>query len=144
MQQAALKALVKSRGAKTAQALGEALPTLSPHLLDETLDELMYMKSPHTISALEDFVASGRCNLVRAKKAIQAIGAITDVAALYALGRLFRIEELDSNVRRAALAAISSHRSPIATRLLEELSTSWGPLAEEARKELDKRMTKQN
>jgi hypothetical protein len=81
---------------------------------------------------------------VRAIKAVYALGAIADVAALYALGRLFRVEELDSRIRRAALAAISQQRSAIATRLLEELSTSWGPLAEEARKELDRRTIKPN
>ena len=144
VQQSALKALVKARGAKTAAALAEALPSLSPHVLDEALDELIYTKNPHTIAALEAFVASGGVNLVRANKAIQALGAISDVAALYALSRLFRIEELDSKIRRAALTTIAHHRSAIATRLLEELSTSWGPLAEEARKELDNRTLKQD
>jgi len=144
VQQAALKAMMKARGARTAGALAEALPSLSPQVLDEALAELTYTKSPHTIAALEAFVASGGSNLVRANKAIQALGAIADVSALYALGRLFRIEELDSKIRRAALAAIAHHRSAIATRLLEELSTSWGPLAEEVRKELDKRTLKED
>ena len=144
VQQSALKALVKTRDGKTAATLAEALPSLSPQLLDEALDELMYLKSPHTIAALEAFVASSGSNPVRAIKAVYGLGAIADVAALYALGRLFRIEELDSRIRRAALAAISQQRSAIATRLLEELSTNWGPLAEEARKELDKRTIKPN
>jgi HEAT repeat protein len=144
VQQSALKALVKTRDGKTAAALADALPSLSPHILDEALDELMYLKSPHTVAALEAFATSSSSNPVRAIKAVYALGAIADVAALYALGRLFRVEELDSRIRRAALAAISQQRSAIATRLLEELSTSWGPLAEEARKELDRRTIKPN
>jgi HEAT repeat protein len=144
VQQSALKALVKTRDGKTAATLADALPFLSPHILDEALDELMYLKSLHTIAALEAFATSSGSNPVRAIKAVYALGAIADVAALYALGRLFRVEELDSRIRRAALAAISQQRSAIATRLLEELSTSWGPLAEEARKELDKRTIKPN
>ena len=58
----------------------------------------MYLKSPHTIAALEAFVASGGSNPVRATKAVYALGAIADVAALHALSRLFRIEELDSKI----------------------------------------------
>jgi hypothetical protein len=79
---------------------------------------------------------------VRASKAVQALGAIADSGALYALGRLFRIEELDLALRRAVLSAISNHASPTATQLLQELSTGWGPLAEEAKKELAKRQPK--
>jgi HEAT repeat protein len=144
VQQAALKALLKARGVKTAQILADSLSTFSPHVLDEALDQLMYMKSPNTVPALEAFVAAGQTNLVRTTKAIQVLGAIPDVAGVYALGRLFRIEELDAKVRQAALASISSQRSAVATQLLQELSTSWGPLAEEVKKELEKRQFKKS
>jgi len=70
------------------------------------------------------------------------LSAIADASALYALGRLFRIEELDPSVRRAALTAISSQSSAAATQLLQELSSAWGPLAEDAKKELTKRNPK--
>jgi HEAT repeat protein len=143
VQQAALKTLLKARGTKPALVLAESLASLSPQLVDETLDQLMYLKSPNTISALEQFAVSGRSNLIRAIKTVQVLGTIPDVAALYALGRLFRVEELDLKIRRAALTAIASNHSEIALHLLHELSTTWGPLAEEARKELDKRQMKE-
>jgi hypothetical protein len=142
VQQAALKAITKAGGAKTAQVLADSLPALSPQVLDEALDQLMYLRNPNTVSALEDFVVNGRRNVVRASKAVQALGAIADSGALYALGRLFRIEELDLALRRAVLSAISNHASPTATQLLQELSTTSGPLAEEAKKELAKRQPK--
>lgn len=142
VQQAALKAVVKRPCAETAQLLANALAGFSPQVLDEALDQLMYLRSPATIPALEHFAASGQCNTVRAAKTVQALGAIDDPAALYALGRLFRIEELNPAVRHAALIAISNHASAAATQLLQELSTAWGPLAEDAKKELAKRRPK--
>jgi hypothetical protein len=144
VQQSALKAITKGGGAKTAQMLADSLPALAPQVLDDALDQLLYLRSQSTIAALEDFASSRRCNVVRAIKAIQALGAVPDPAALYALGRLFRIEELDPAVRRAALTAVSSQPSAAATQLLQELSAIWGPLAEEARNELAKRSPKQN
>lgn len=144
VQQAALKALLKARGVKTAQILADSLSTFSAQVLDEALDQLTYLRSPNTVAALEAFVSSGKTNLVRATKAIQVLGAIPDVAGIYALGRIFRIEELDAKIRHAALANISSQRSAVATQLLQELSTCWGPLAEEAKKELEKRQFKKS
>lgn len=142
VQQAALKALIQGRGAKIAQVLADSLPALAPQVLDEALDQLMYWRNPNTTAALADFAASRRCNVVRACKTIQVLSAIADASALYALGRLFRIEELDPSVRRAALTAISSQSSAAATQLLQELSSAWGPLAEDAKKELAKRNPK--
>jgi hypothetical protein len=111
-------------------------------VLDEALDQLMYLLSQNTVAALENFASDSRGNVVRATKAIRALAAIADPAALYALGRLFRIEELDAAIRRAALTAISIQPSATATQLLRELSSAWGPLAEEAKKELAKRLPK--
>jgi hypothetical protein len=142
VQQAALKALLQGRGGKTAQVLADSLPALAAQVLDEALDQLMYLRNPNTIAALEDFVTRTRGNIVRAAKAVQALAAIADPAASYALGRLFRIEELDPAIRRAALTAISSQPSATATQLLQELSSEWGPLAEDAQKELAKRQPK--
>lgn len=139
VQQAALTALMKRPCAKTAQLLADALAALSPEVLDEVLDQLMYLRSPATIAALEAFVSSSRANTVRALKTVQTLAAMEDTAALYALGRLFRIEELDPAVRRAALIAISSQPTDAAAQLLQELASIWGPLAEDAKRELAKR-----
>ena len=142
VQQAALKALIQGRSSKTAQVMADSLLALAPQVLDEALDQLMYLRNPNAIAALENFATCGRCNVVRATKAVQALAALTDPAALYALGRLFRIEELDPAIRRAALSAISNNASAAATQLLQELSTAWGPLAEDAKRELAKRQPK--
>jgi len=142
VQQAALKALVKSRSTRAASVLAAALPKLNPDILDETLDELMFLKNASSIAALEAFISGRGANLACLRKAVLALGAIQDDAALDALGRVFRIEELDRSVRHAALLGISGYRSPRAEQVLQELSTSWGQLADEARKELEKRKSK--
>ena len=142
VQQAALKALVKSRSARAASVLAAALPKLNPDILDEALDELMFLKNASAIAPLEAFVSGRSANLACLKKAVQALATIQDDAGLDALGRVFRIEELDRSVRHTALLGISGHRLPRAEQVLAELSTSWGPLADEARKELEKRKSK--
>ena len=144
VQQAALKALSKIVSTKTAQVLADALSALAPQVLDEALDQLMYLKSPGTIEALEKFAASDNCKIVRAVKAVQVLGAVEDDGALYALSRLFRTEELDLAIRRAALAAISRQPSSAATQLLQEFASTWGPLVDDAKRELAKRQPKQS
>jgi HEAT repeat protein len=139
VQQVALKALINSRSAEAASVLVASLPNLAPQILDEALDELRFLKDASTVTDLEDFISGRRGNPAGLNKAVQALGSINEDAALYALTRLFRMEELDRGVRRAALTAISKHRSPLAAKLLEELAASWGPLSEEARSEFEKR-----
>lgn len=139
VQQAALKALSKTLSTKTAETLADAISVLAPQVLDEALDQLLYLRNPNTVSSLERFVSSGGSNVVRATKAVQVLGAIEEPTALSALRRLFRIEELDPAVRRAALNAISCQKSADATQMLRELAANWGPLAEDAKKELAKR-----
>jgi HEAT repeat protein len=138
VQQAALKALVKSRKANAASVLASSLSKFVPDVLGEALDELMFMKDGSAIAPLEDFISNRQTSPAFAKKAIQALGSINDEAALHALVRLYRIEELDRNIRRAALSAIANHRSPASKRILTELAESWGALAAEARNELEK------
>jgi HEAT repeat protein len=142
VQKAALKALVKSRDPEGATVLAAALTKLAPEIVDEALDELMYLRHEGAIADLEAFISERSGNLACMKKAVQALGSIEDEGAVYALGRLFRIEELDPGVRRAALVAVGKHRSSVAKTLLEEFAASWGPLAEEARAELERRKTR--
>lgn len=139
VQQAALKALVKTRKPETASVLSAALPKLAPNVLDEALDELTFLKNATAINDLEEFVRSKQSSPAAKRKALQALGSIQDDGALYAIARLFKMEELDASIRRAILIAVSNHRSPLATSLLKEMAENWGPLAEEAKNALKKR-----
>jgi HEAT repeat protein len=144
VQQAALKALVKTRAPETASVLAAALPKLAPNVLDEAIDELMFLKnaSASAITDLEEFVGSAKSSPASKRKALQALGSIQDDGALYALARLFRMEELEAGLRKASLMALTNHRSAFADTLLKELAANWGPLAEEAKAALEKRKPK--
>jgi hypothetical protein len=142
VQQAALKALVRSRSAEAASVLAASLPKLAPATLDEALEELTFLKNASAVADLEEFIAAQRGNSACLNKAVRALGAIQDDSALHALTRLYRIEEIDPNIRKTALKAISGNPSLLATTLLGQLAGSWGPLAADARAELDKRKAK--
>jgi HEAT repeat protein len=139
VQQAALKAVIKSRTAKAAAALSASLSKLAPNILEEALNELMFLKDVAAIKGLEELLSSGQGNRASSKKAVQALACISDDAALHSLASVFRMEDLDSEIRRAALSAICKEKSPLALTLLKELATTRGPLADEVRNELRKR-----
>jgi HEAT repeat protein len=141
VQQAALKALVNSRTMGAAPVLSLSLAKLSPKVLDQALDEMMFMRQVKTIAGLEAFVgAATAANVAAARKAIQVMACIDDDEALHAMARLFRIEKLDSRIRRAALTAICKNQSSVAVEVLQELANTRGSLAEEVRNELKNRI----
>ena len=132
VQQAALKALVRSRTVRAAPVLAGSLLKLAPNVLDEALDELTFLKHPKTIPGLEAFVCAAGSNIAASRKAIQVLAAVDVDEALESLARLLRNDSLDSAVRRAALHALSNNRSSEAIALLKEFAGTHGPLAAEA------------
>jgi hypothetical protein len=141
VQQAALKALVQSRTVRAAPVLANSLSKLAPNVVDEALNELMFLRHVKTITGLEDFVCGAAGNLAAAKKAIQVLAAIDVDEALESLATLMRNHNLDLAVRRAALHALSSNRSSEAVDLLKEFAKTGGPLADEAGSALKKAAT---
>ena len=141
VQQAALKALIKSRAPGRATVLAGSLANLAPSILDEALDELMFLKDSGAVQGLEDFVNSSRASSVSLRKAVQALACIPSDDALQSLARLARREQLDPGLRRFALGSICRTQSPLTVQLLEEISALRGSLADEARAELKRRQT---
>ena len=139
VQQAALKALIQSRTVRAAPVLAASLSKLAPKVLDEALDELTFLRHGKTITGLEEFVRDGNGSLAASKKALQVLASIDDDDALKALDRLFRMEELDSGIRRTALGAICKNSSPLALTLLQELAAIRGPFTDEIRAQLKMR-----
>jgi HEAT repeat protein len=138
VQQAALKALVQSRTVRAAPVLANSLSKLAPNILDEALNELMFLRHVKTIEGLEQFVCGAGSNLAAARKAIQVLAAIDVDEALESLATLLHNDTLDIAVRRAALHALMTNRSSEAMALLKEFSKTHGPLAEEAGSALKK------
>jgi HEAT repeat protein len=132
VQQAALKALIRSRTVRAAPVLANSLPKLAPNILDEALDELMFLRHVKTVEGLEAFICGAGTNLAAAKKAVQVLNAIDVEEALEALAMVLRNETVDIVVRRAALQALTNNRSEEAVALLQEFAKTHGQLAEEA------------
>jgi hypothetical protein len=132
VQQAALKALVRSRTVRAAPVLANSLLKLAPNILDEALDELMFLRHVKTIEGLEAFICGAGTNLAASRKAVQVLNAIDVEEALEALAMLLRNDTVDIVIRRAALQALSNNRSEEAVALLQEFAKTHGKLAEEA------------
>ncbi|MGH9517849.1 MAG: HEAT repeat domain-containing protein [Terriglobales bacterium] len=132
VQQAALKALVRSRTVRAAPVMANSLLKLAPNILDEALDELMFLRHVKTIEGLESFIYGAGTNLAASRKAIQVLNAIDVEEAMEALAMILRNERVDIVVRREALNALSNNRSEEAVALLQEFAKTHGKLAEEA------------
>lgn len=138
VQQAALKALIRSRTVRAAPVMANSLLKLAPNILDEALDELMFLRHVKTIEGLETFIYGAGINVAASKKAIQVLNAIDVEEALEALAMILRNETVDIVVRRSALHALSNNRSEEAVALLKEFAKTHGPLAQEAGSALKK------
>jgi HEAT repeat protein len=132
VEQAALKALIHSRTVRAAPVLAASLPRLAPNVLNEALDELMFLKHPKSVDGLETFVTSVDGNVLSSAKAVQVLANIDDDDALHALGRLLANEHLDNTIRRAALAALSANHAPLAKKLLKDLAKASAQITGEA------------
>ncbi|HKW17174.1 MAG TPA: HEAT repeat domain-containing protein [Terriglobales bacterium] len=138
VQQAALKAIIHSRTVRAAPVLAASLIKLAPNVLDEALNELMFLRHVKSIEGLEKLIRSETCNLATAKKAIQVLATIDDDEALYTLARLLGEEKLDNQLRRAALHALSANRAETAKQVLKDFASTKSPLAEEVSAQLKK------
>jgi HEAT repeat protein len=141
VQQAALKAIIHSRTVRAAPVLADSLPRLAPNVLDEALNELTFLRHVKSIQGLENFVRVTKGNAALVKKAIQVLANIDDDEAVQSLARLLRDQQLDEQVRRAALNALSRNTSALAVRLLKDFSALNDPLAAEVSAELKKAAT---
>jgi HEAT repeat protein len=142
VQQAALKALLKSRSPERGPVMAASLAKMAPSTLDEALDELMFLRDAGTLAGLEEFVGSPHANTSAARKAAQVLATIPGEATLHALARLMGISGLDSAIRQLAMGFICKDQTRVARELLEEIAKNNGPAAQEARTELKKRETK--
>lgn len=138
VQQAALKAIIHSRTVRAAPVLAASLPRLAPNVLDEALNELTFLRHVKSIAGLENFVRVTKGNVASVKKAIQVLAKIDDDDAVQSLARLLREQQLEEQVRRAALNALSRNESALAMQLLKNFSALKDPLAAEVSAELKK------
>lgn len=100
VQQAALNALVKTRAERRAALFASSLAELAQVVLDQALDELLYLRAPETVFGLEQFISSERTAPVMARKAIQVLNAVPGNEAAVALDRLANSPTLSEALRQ--------------------------------------------
>ncbi len=137
VQKAALAALRHSRLPERAAVFAEALSFLHPHVREEVLQELAFLKDPATLPALERYIfreAYGDSKALRL--ALQAVVAVAGDPADALLGHVLADVSLDLAVRKAALSALGRRATERSRRLLQEFvaHAAGDPLLDEARK----------
>jgi len=138
VQQAALKAIIHSRTVRAAPVLAASLTKLAPNILDEALNELMFLRHVKSIEGLEELIRTASGNLGASRKAVQILANIDEDEAVDSLARILRNAELDDKVRRAALHALSAKKSEHALQFLKDFAASENSFAQEVSAELKK------
>lgn len=139
VQKAAADALIKSRLPARALVFAEALPHLRANNLEQALDELMFLKNPGTLPALDQFIfgeAHAKSKVL--EKAVQAAGNIPGEASLELLARVLGGATLETPARKLALQALVRAKSEHSQRLLAAFvrGAPDDPLAAEAQRAL--------
>jgi hypothetical protein len=109
------------------------LPKLAPDLLDEALDELMFLKDPKTVPALGKFIVAGRGSVAMLRKAVQILALMPGDATLEQFSNILLAGTLDPELRRTALKQLSAAKTEQSIQTMKKLAESTDRLAAEAR-----------
>jgi len=137
VQQAALTALNKNRIQGRGQVIAENLAFFGPHVQEQVLEELLYLRDPATLSSLAQFIlVEGRGKLTASQKAVQAIAANPAEQSLELLANVLCETELEGALRRTALNALRANASETAQRLIADFVARFpnDPLASDAQR----------
>ena len=119
VQKAALDAIRESRDPRRAVVMADALPFLKPQLRDEVLNELLFLRDPASVPALERLLfADTKGNLQVA--CTQTLAAIPGPEAQRALLHVLSSPNLSAAARRMALTTIARDMSPEVKKALRQ------------------------
>ena len=133
VQRAALTALIRNRSDGRAPVLADALPKLAPDLLDEALDELMFLKDPNTVPAIGRFIVAGKGSVAMLRKAVQVLALMPGEATLEQFSNILLAGTLNPELRRTALKHLSTAKTDQSIEAMKKLAESTDRLAAEAR-----------
>ncbi len=122
VQKAAVHAIIRTRSPGRAILLAEALPHLHAHLLEEVTGDLLFLRDPATVPALERFIfgqAMGKTRLLL--MTVQALAVIPGECVERLLGSILADANLDVVVRRIAMIALIRSQTATGTEVLREL-----------------------
>jgi len=137
VQKAAVEVIIKSRASGRAQVLAAGLRFLQGEVLEQALEEVMYLKDAASLNDLEEFIcrdaAGGKGSAIG--KAIQAVAATGSEKGVETLGRVLADRRLPKLTRKLACDALKRTPLEAGRRLLAEFANCAGdddPLAAEA------------
>jgi HEAT repeat protein len=121
VKKAALQAVNESKLPNRAAVIANALPLLSPHLVEDALCELMHQADPESLPGLDKYFSamapaknSGILRLV-----INVIAMVQQENAVLLLSKISYNESIDAGLRKAAQDAISANAALKARKFLE-------------------------
>ncbi|MCI0356528.1 MAG: HEAT repeat domain-containing protein [Acidobacteria bacterium] len=121
VQKAAVSSIIKTRSPGRATILAEALPNLHSHLLEEVTGDLLFLRDPATVPALERFIfGEARGKTRPLLMAVQALAVIPGERVERLLGTILADASLDVVVRRIAMIALIRSQTPTGAELLRE------------------------
>ena len=91
-------------------------------MLEQVLDELIFLRNPVTIPALQALVSTPACGKETVRKAMLVISAIGGDSAWNALGRILADENMDRAVRKFALASLSTSHDDVSRQWLYQVA----------------------
>lgn len=138
-QKAAVVAIVESRSHARSLIFAEALPYLHAHVLEEVLGDMLFLKDPAVLPALESFIfrdARGKTRLLIA--AVQVLAVIPGKRAKHLLSNILSDSSLDPIIRRIAMVALVRSTTPTSAKAMHEFigGSPEDPVAQECERTL--------
>ncbi len=106
VQQAAFNALVKVRAEGRALLIADCLTCLTPHLQEQALDELLYLRKVESVPGLEKFLLAEHTAPVTGRKALQVLSNIAGAEAVAAMNHIALSITANPKVRQSALEIV--------------------------------------
>jgi hypothetical protein len=123
VQRAALAALIAARPSHLAATLVAALPALPPDLQDAALNELLLLKDPSIVPALEKFAAGAKAaKMGLLLKIVEILSAIHAEPGAQALAKFLFETGQPLPLRKAALSGLAQSSVPLAHQLLADFA----------------------
>ena len=131
VKKAALQAVTESKLRGRAAVIANALPVLSPHLVEDALCELMHQADPESLPGLDKFFSA---SLTKNRKVLQlvinVIAMIQQENAVRLLSRISYDQSIDAAIRKAAHEAIAMNAALKARKSMEPDDTAGADVSQ--------------
>ncbi len=112
VQQTAVSVLIKKRVEGRARAFAEVVSELHPTVIEQVLDELLYIHDPETASAVQSFVFNSHAGIEPLKKALRILAAMPVESSAESLRKVVADPTLPAPIRELALSLTGGDSPP--------------------------------